>query len=406
MVGKTDLAKKINACRICGNTELIPFLDFGDMALTGKFPKSAAEPVDVAPLSLVKCFGWCGLVQLADSYPAEKLYGDDYGYRSSLNRSMIEHLSFVADRCKEYADLKPGDVIIDIGSNDGTFLREFMPVYEKVGIDPTAHRFRGGYDPEVTIIPEFFSKKHVTKKAKLITSIAMFYDLERPLDFVHDVYESLEQGGIWAVEVAHWPTLMGHGIYDNVCHEHLEYYTCKQLQYMFKKAGFKVVYYNFNDTNGGSMLVLAMKINAVEVDEAWEALGAIPDHDSMEPYYKFRNQVYQHKDALNEILKDKIVAGYGASTKGNVLLQFCELGQKIPFILEVNKDKFGHVTPGTNIPIVSSAMIKDYPPDYFLVLPWHFKKTILEKEDFEGGFIFPFPEIHIEIKVKTARSQR
>ena len=322
--------QKIDKCRICGNTELIPFLDLGEQALTGRFPKNPTEEIDRWPLELVKCFDWCGLVQLNHSFDKAKLYNEHYGYRSSLNRSMADHLARVAYIVKTIAQPVQGDVIVDIGSNDGTFLNQFSAIYERIGIDPTAEKFRRFYDQTITRIPDFFKKEYVKKKAKIITTIAMLYDLENPMQFVEDVRDCLADDGIWAIEVADFDKLLANGIYDNVCHEHVEYYTLNQLEYMFKKAHLKIIDFGYTATNGGSLFIVAAKIGSSYP----QTLMEIPeDPYSMAPYYQFRNRVYQHRQELLTMIDGRHVAGYGASTKGNVILQFCGITtEQIPFI--------------------------------------------------------------------------
>jgi hypothetical protein len=238
----------------------------------------------------------------------------------------------------------------------------------------------------------------------------MFYDLEAPLDFVRDVAEVLDEDGIWVFEQSYLPSMLDTTSYDTVCHEHLEYYAVKQIQWLCARAGFKILDVAFSDTNGGSFSVVAAKIGAVhqenislveEIVARETALGV----DSLPLYREFAARVEKHRDELNARLdeihrKGQLILGYGASTKGNVMLQFCNISsQQIPYIAEVNPDKFGSFTPQTLIPIISEEQAHAMHPDVFLVLPWHFRSTIIGREknflQAGGKLLFPLPVIEI-----------
>lgn len=411
----------ISACRICGNANLVSVIDLGKQSLTGVFPKSKDDKITSGPLELVKCIEdgdgkYCGLLQLHHSYDKYEMYGDNYGYRSGLNSSMVAHLKNVADKNWKFVSLKSGDLIIDIGSNDGTLLK-FYPDnnYLLVGVDPTAVKFKKFYTDNIKIIPEFFSSQVIgehfgSMHAKIISSIAMFYDLENPLDFAQQVYEILDDEGIWVLEQSYMPLMLKKNAYDTICHEHLEYFGLKQIKWMLDKVGFKIVDLEFNDINGGSFKLIVAKTKSLRKECAAPVEQVLNSESelhlaTLEPFEEFRNKIWQHKNQLlstiNEInSRGEKVFGYGASTKGNVILQYCGFtADDIPYIAEVNEDKFGSYTPSTHIPIISEKEAKAMNPDYFLVLPWHFKENFLkrEKEDLKSGrkFIFPLPEIEI-----------
>jgi SAM-dependent methyltransferase len=411
--------REVVACRVCGNTNLVPVLDLGIQALTGVFPKRADESVGAGPLVLVKCWDdWdsevCGLVQLKHAFEADQLYGQNYGYRSGLNRSMVEHLGTIASRVKELVALRSGDLVLDIGSNDGTLLRALdHPGVSMVGMDPTADKFRHYYHPQALVIPDFFSSKRFQqefgpRRAKVITSIAMFYDLDSPMDFMREICETLADDGVWLFEQSYLPSMLETTSYDTVCHEHQEYFSLRPILWMLERAGLKVIDIGLNDTNGGSFFVVAAKAgspypeNTLLVQEMRdrERKAGI---DGLGQYQNFRERVDRHRSDLLSVLSDlrdqgKKVLGYGASTKGNVTLQYCGLtARELPFIAEVNPDKFGCVTPGTHIPIISEKEARAMNPDVFLVLPWHFRQGIIEREaDFlasGGKLLFPLPAI-------------
>lgn len=415
------MIKEIKSCRICGNRELVPVLDLGEQTLTGVFPKSPQEPITQGPLELVKCAEnhgkHCGLLQLRHSYELGEMYGENYGYRSGLNRSMVEHLRGRVNKILNITKLSAGDLVIDIGSNDSTLLQSYSQHdLQLVGIDPTGIKFKKYYPPHIDLIPDFFSAAKVkerfgSKKAKVITSIAMFYDLEDPTDFMRQIFDALDDDGIWVFEQSYMPTMLEKDSYDTVCHEHLEYYGFKQIKWMTDVVGFKIIDVEFNTANGGSFAITVAKktsrahaentalINSILGQEERKKLSDLAVYQSFkENIVKQRRDIIRFVKEIND--RGQKIFGYGASTKGNVILQYCSFTKKdIPYIAEVNADKFGRFTPGTGIPIVSEAEAKAMKPDYFLVLPWHFKDNIVHREkdylDGGGALVFPLPRIEV-----------
>jgi|TARA_B100001971_G_scaffold189137_1_gene190978 hypothetical protein len=405
---------EIKNCRISGSKNLINVLSLGEQYLTGVFPKSIHENVTKGPLDLV----WCpesGLLQMKQTYNLDEMYGDNYGYRSGLNATMVRHLNNKISYLERFVNMNDNDLVIDIGSNDATALKAYSGKFRKVGIDPTGTKFKEFYTDDIFLIPDFFSANGFKKifpeeKAKIITSIAMFYDLERPIDFVQDIKECLADDGIWHFEQSYMPSMLRTNAYDTVCHEHLEFYSLKVVKSLIEKCGMRVIDVQMNAINGGSFAVTASKINAPYHSNTPIINWIIQQEnemglDTLKPFRDFEERVLEHRKNLTELINalvadNKKIFGYGASTKGNVLLQFCGLTTKqIPYIAEVNESKFGTFTPGTYIPIISEEEAHSMRPDYFLVLPWHFKKSILKREQQflkQGGkFIFPLPEIEI-----------
>jgi len=409
------LYKEITECRICGNKDLKDILDLWIQALTGIFPKPDEE-LESWPLALVKC-SWekcCGLLQLKHNYDLERLYGDDYGYRSGLNKWMVRHLEGVVEKLKWLKEIKEWDLIIDIASNDGVLLSAYGDKwFELLWIDPTAKKFAEYYPSYVEFIPEFFSaqavKNKTTKKAKIITSISMFYDLPKPLEFVEQVKEVLDDDGIRFLEQSYMPTMLDIVSYDTVCHEHLEYYALKQIKWMVDKVGMKIIDVALNDVNGWSFQVIVSKNIDAQANE--ENINKLFEHEekwgysSGKAFIQFKKNIETHKkDTLEFFTKakqeNKKVIWYGASTKWNVTLQYCGITKEmLPYIAEVNDYKFGRTTPGTKIPIISEKEAHEMNPDYFFVLPWHFRKWILEREktflEKWGHFVFPLPKLDI-----------
>lgn len=405
---------KIEKCRICEATDLLNVLSLGQQHLTGIFPKSLKKEITKGPLDLVWCNS-CGLLQLNHSYSLDEMYGDNYGYRSGLNGSMVRHLQHKIITLEQLASPKDDELVIDIGSNDATSLKAYKGKFKKIGIDPTGKKFKEYYTDDITLIPDFFSfeifkNSFPNKKAKIITSIAMFYDLESPMIFVNDIEKTLSDDGIWHFEQSYMPSMLRTNSYDTICHEHLEFYSFKVVKNMLDKCGLRVIDVQMNSINGGSFAITACKKDSRYKSNLPIINWMLKQEDDMgldtpKPYRDFEERVFRHRKNLTDLIEalvadGKKIIGYGASTKGNVLLQFCKLTTKhIPFIAEVNEDKYGSFTPGTNIPIISEKEARAMNPDYFLVLPWHFKNGILEREkEFMsngGKFIFPMPEIEI-----------
>jgi len=404
----------IEECRIGGGTDLVSVLNLGMQELTGVFPRSADEPVSTGPLELL----WAprsGLLQLAHSFEPSEMYGDNYGYRSGLNGSMIRHLTQKMRFLERTFGLADGDVVLDIGSNDATGLKAYETAgISRIGIDPTGEKFREFYPDDIRLVPDFFSaeayRRVETRPAKIVTSIAMFYDLESPIAFAAQIARILAPDGVWHFEQSYMPAMLRTCSYDTICHEHLEYYSLGAVRRILEAAGLKAIDVQMNAVNGGSFAVTAAR-----ADSARPANDAVIDWllgqedrmglDTPRPYRDFEERVFRHRADLTRLIAalnadGKTVFGLGASTKGNVLLQFCGFTAKdIPFIAEVNPDKFGAFTPGSRIPIISEIEARAMKPDYFLVLPWHFKEGIVAREEAflsaGGKMIFPFPEIEI-----------
>ena len=410
----TPIYRRIERCRICGNARLEPLLDLGEQALTGVFPKQAGEHVGAGPLRLVKCHGdgACGLVQLEHSYSSEQMYGDNYGYRSGLNASMVAHLRGKVDRILSRVQVPAGAIVLDIGSNDGTTLAAY-PVgkFERFGIDPTAAKFRHYYQPDIQVACELFSEKAFRslagdRRAHVITSFAMFYDLEDPLAFMRAIHACLADDGVWVFEQSYLPLMIERNAYDTVCHEHIEYYALAHIDWMTKRAGFEIIDVELNDINGGSFSVMVAKTGSAypaspEVEQILARERAAGYHE-LAVYAEFARRVAAHRDELRAFVRDaraagKTIAALGASTKGNVILQYCGLGaHDIAAVGEVNEEKFGAYTPGTLIPIRPESEVVAREHDYLLVMPWHFRETFRKKQlAGKSRLVFPLPTLEV-----------
>lgn len=406
---------KIEKCRICGNKNLVPIVDLGVQYLTGVFPQHRDENITQGPLRLVKCHdnpSSCGLLQLEHNYSLAEMYGRNYGYRSGLNPSMIRHLKHKVARIVRTVPLEKGDLVVDIGSNDGTTLNAFSSKLRLLGVDPAGDKFRRFYSPHVDIIVDFFSADLVAaacdgQKAKVVTSFSMFYDLENPVDFAKDIAKILAHDGIWVFEQSYMPFMLEKVAYDTICHEHLEYYSLRQIVWIAECAGLKVIDVEFNDVNGGSFsVVVALQGSALTstsgIVERTLAEEASRNLSSLEPYKVFVDRIDKSRKSLLNFLtlarnEGRRVCGLGASTKGNVILQYCGLtAGDIDGIGDVNPDKFGAVTPGTWIPIEAESEILASAPDYLLVFPWHFRDYLLHNPVLAGQrLVFPLPELEV-----------
>jgi hypothetical protein len=281
-------------------------------------------------------------------------------------------------------------------------------------VDPTIKKLSNFYRKDIIQIPNFFSKdliiNTVKRKIRIVTSISMFYDLESPCQFAKEIYDILDDNGIWHLEQSYMPMMIKNNSYDTICHEHLEYYSLKSIKYIFDKVGFKIIDLEFNNINGGSFSITLAKKKSYFKEETKLVKWLLEKEDVLKyneitTFKIFYKNILKHKKLFRNLLIDlkknnKKVIGYGASTKGNVLLQFCKIDSNlISSICEVNKFKYGMYTPGSKIKIISEEKAKKLKPDYFLVMPWHFKNFIIEKEkkyiNKGGKFIFPLPDIEI-----------
>lgn len=377
-------------------------IDLGVMALTGVFPAVGDEPAPATPLVVCRC-GSCHTSQLRHDYTLTELFGPTYGYRSGLNKSMRDHLR---SKAGELRWMNPGDLVVDIGSNDGFFLSQF-PEQQRIGVDPLLGQlgtnFAGSpYYTGCIAVPAFFDAQTVLaasggKKAKLVTSIAMFYDVPDPVKFAKDVRSLLTDDGVWHLEVSYWPGLLRMNAFDTVCQEHIFYYSLTSLMRILAEADLYVEEIGFNYTNGSSVALDIVK-TPVTPPDGLGAMVALETADAGRAEARLAERLPSMRVTMRALLEQIAadggkVLGLGASTKGNVLLQY--FGLDLEAIGEVNADKFGRVTPGTKIPIISEEKALQMNPSHLLVLPWHFRQNLIDRmhnylED-GGKLIFPLP---------------
>lgn len=402
---------KIKKCRVCGNINLITVLDLGDQYLSGIFPKKIDPDMYKGPLKLVKCdetTEGCGHVQLEHTFDLPTMYGDEYGYRSGLNSSMVRHLKSKYEKIVKFLTLNDRDVVIDIAGNDGTFLGFFPTNLKLLSIDPTSKKFSKYYKSHVDYAPDFFSEKlyksyFQDQNAKLVTSFSMFYDLEDPCQFAKEINNILDpEDGVWVLEQSYMPEMLRVNSFDTVCHEHLSYYGMRQLKYIMDQSGFKIIDFEFNDINGGSISMMVANKNS-KYEECTEMLNRLLQEeielglDTVKPWEAFERRIESCKEQfwnlINSFKKDGLrIAALGASTKGNVTLQTWGItSNDILVVGEVNPDKGGSFTPGTWIPIKDEdSVLSEY--DVFVILPWHFKNFFVNNPKFKNKIlVFPLP---------------
>lgn len=408
-----QVSSSITKCRICGSENLTNVIDLGEQYITSRFPKAGDWSTPKTQITLCLC-GECHLLQLRQSTNQDELYEHEYGYMSGISNTMREHLAEYWQEINKISTLKEGDTVMDIGSNDGTLLHLYPSTLRRIGVDPTGKQFAANYG-DLELLPTYFTKENVEAKfgklqCKMITSISMFYDLPDPVQFAKDVYDCLDINGIWTCEQSYMPFMLTRNSVDTICHEHLEYYCLKQLKLIADKSNFKIVHVGFNECNGGSFRVFFAKRESTVYSENKLLIDTIIETenakklDNPQTYINFLEDCKSQAQKLN-ILVNTINANgeqvyvYGASTKGNCLLQFAGIGpDKMPFAVERNLNKVGKMT-ATGIPIISEETMRANPPKFLLVLPWHFADEIVAREEayLDGGgqLIFPFPTIKV-----------
>ena len=410
------MSNKISNCRICGSNNLKSLFNMGNLAHAGIFNQSGIVSKDIIEVVVCSESEGCGLVQLAHEFDPNVMYGSHYGYRSGLNQMMVDHLKTVATSVKLHRNNKsPRNlVVLDIGSNDGTLLKHFNEIYGQgvklIGIDPSSNKFAKFYLEQVIRSNDFFSAETFLKLsngacADIITSIAMFYDLPEPQSTVNEIASILAEDGLWVVEQSYLPLMLSSNSFDTICHEHTEYYMTKQFEWMCDRAGLCIVDMELNQANGGSfrLYIKKKKEDNHKSDKLIQYLNIekLISNDMIHQFSNFKNRIDINKAKLFEYITElknngNEICGLGASTKGNILLQFYQLDYKdIAAVAEVNDDKFGMRTPDTKIQIIDQdSAIEKY--NYFLVLPWHFRENFLKNRKFQGKtLIFPLPEFEV-----------
>jgi len=404
-------------CRVCGHSPLEQIMSLGFQYLIN-FLESPNEKLSAAPLELVLCNeknGGCGLLQLKHTVPGELLFRK-FWYKSGVNATMKKELSDIVSVTEKLVDLKSNDIVLDIGANDGTLLRFYtIKGLKLVGFEPATNLMEEAKIGITTMINDFFNyekfkEEFGAEKAKVITSVSMFYDLEEPNKFVRDIVKILDKNGVWIIQMNYLMTMIENNAFDNIVHEHLEYYSLKSLEYLINKHGLAIFDVELNEINGGSCRVYVkhrdcdkypITTRLKKLREKEELAGL----NNPETYHLFANRIKELKNKTVDFIKKEVQKGkkvyvYGASTRGNTLLQFYEMNNNlIKSAVDRNPMKWGKKIVGTDIPIISEEQGRNENPEYFLVLPWYFinEFKVREREYLEKGgkFIVPLPNFYM-----------
>ena len=404
---------KIKNCRNCKNTELFDLFSLGKISFTGRFPNTIRQNVPKAYLNVLMCKK-CKLVQLDRNFDLNYLYGKSYGYRTGINKTMTDHVKKVVRKCSALAKLKSKQYVLDIGSNDATLLNFYANDIIKVGVDPLVNKYKKFYKKINYKISNFFKIKDIEKikikkKFKIISALSVFYDLRDPNKFIKEIKKILDDKGVFVLEHVDLYYIIKNNIFDTICHEHLVFYSSKIIIEMMKNNGLKVFNHEYNEINGGSSryyichskanFKVSKNIKKVLLRENLQGI------ELKKTYKLFFTKILNEKIKLIKLIKkikneEQDIHGYGASTKGNVLLQFYNINNKVVnYIADRNPLKWNSFTPGTRIKIISESQSRKIKPHFYLVLPWHFKNEILirEKNIRKKGtkFIFPLPKVRV-----------
>lgn len=411
--------KRIDHCRLCDSAALIDVLSLGEQFLASSFVKSNTDnPLAVTrfPLTLALCDRsknptGCGLLQLRETVDRDLLYRE-YFYRSATNPMMRDALQEIADEVLSRVQVEAGDAVIDIGCNDGTMLGFFPSTLGRFGIDPAKNiPAMPGIDPSIRIRTDYFSRESVSaltggaKKFKIITAIAMFYDLDDPHAFVRDVKELLHPEGVWCIQLSYLRDVIKNMNFFDICHEHLLYYSLATLRVLLERHDLEIIDASTNPVNGGSLRVFvkhkksgrAVSGSVQKILDEESALGL----DMPETFRDFGKQIFELKEMIvgylrREKKRGRMVVGLGASTKGNVLLQYFGIGRDLlPYLCDRNPEKTGLRTLGTDIEVISEERMRELRPSCLLVLIWFFREELLKREreylEKGGAMLFPMP---------------
>ena len=401
-------------CKNCKKKKLFKVIKLGKQPISSVFHDKIKRNLPKYSLDLFEC-KYCKLVQFSSLPPLEDMYGLTYGYNTSLSPLMVNHMRKKFNFLKSnYKKLLKGQ-ILDIGSNDGTFLN-FLKSLKGVklyGMDPSSKKFLHNYKKNITVITDFFSRKKLLKslskkqakeKFNIITSFAMFYDIDDPNSFCKDIYHLLNDEGIWVLEFSYLPLLFKNLTYDQICHEHVTYYSLTTFNKILKNNKMKVIDLSFNEINGGSIEVICAKKNSKkQPKKIVKKIFKDEANISKNIFNLTQDRIENVKVTLNEFLKNippKDIIGYGASTKGNIVLNHLKLNSKnLSFICDANPFKFKRYTPGSNIKIISKKEMRKKNPKYLLVLIWSFRSEVIKQEisyiKKGGKLIFHLPIFHI-----------
>ena len=402
---KIPRTRKIKKCRLCSNKKFLRIHDFGNHYVSNFVSKNNIKKGIRAPLNLIYCNN-CKLLQLEHSAPQEIMYKKFYWYRSGVTNTMKVALKDIFLKIKKMSLLEKGDTILDIGANDGTLLKYFKNSgFTTIGCEPAKNLTKELKLNSNYIINDFWKFKYLKdildkyrlKKPKVITAIGMFYDLENPSKFISDAAKSLDDDGIFVAQLMCLNSMIKQNDLGNVCHEHLEFYSYRTLKFLFENNGFKIMKIEENEINGGSYRIFCKKNIKKSI--------VYKEKTSLNDIKKFVKRVKENKKKCLNFLEKCQIKGenvfiYGASTKGNTLLQYYGINSKmISYAAERSPEKWGKFTIGTGIKIISEKKARNLNPNYFFVMPYGFIKEFIVREKKwlrnGGKFILPYPNFRI-----------
>ena len=396
---------KISKCRLCLNKKLKKVYSFGNLFVSNFVSKKGIKRGIKAPLTLVYCEK-CKLLQLQHSAPQEIMYKKFYWYRSATTNTMKNALKDIFLSVKKMSILNPRDTVLDIGANDGTLLKYFKKdKFNTIGCEPAKNLIKPLKKNCNYVLNNFWNSDDVEKilrknrirKPKVITAIGMFYDLEDPSKFIADAAKVLDYNGVFIAQLMCLESMLKKNDLGNICHEHLEFYSYDSLKYLFEKNGLKIFKIEENDINGGSYRIFCKKNISHSI--------AYKEQTSLSRIRAFIRRVELNKKRCLTFLNKAIKKGfkifiYGASTKGNTLLQYYGINNKIiKFAADRSPEKWGKYTVGSGLKIISEHKARKLKPDYFFVMPYAFIKEFIKREKKwlkKGGrFILPYPNFRV-----------
>ena len=396
--------KKVRKCLLCSNRKLKKIFSLGNLFVSNFVKRSRIKKGPKAPLTLMYC-NKCTLLQLSHIAPQELMYKKFYWYKSGVTQTMRDGLKEIYKSSLKHARLKKNDVVLDIGANDGTLLKYYDKKFKTIGCEPAKNLITDLKKNCKHVINDFWSYKNLKKilakyklkKPKVITAIGMFYDLEDPNKFIKDSALALNKNGIFIAQLMCLKSMINKNDLGNICHEHIEFYTLKSLKYLFENNGLEIFKIEENDINGGSYRIFCRKFKRGSIK--------LKKENVLQSVNQFVKRIKKNRSQMLNFINNKIKQGkkiflYGASTKGNTLLQYYNLNKSIiPFAAERSSEKWGKYTIGTGIKIISEKEARKLNPDFFLVTPWGFIKEFVKRESEwlkKGGkFILPFPKLKI-----------
>lgn len=400
-------------CRVC-KSKLKHVLSLGQQYLSDFVPVEQQEKTPKFPLNLERCMN-CGLVQLGETTPVPYLYNDHYGYRSGISNTIKADLKDNVEKAIDKVGLKEGDIVVDIGCNDCSLLLNYPLNIIRVGFDPITKFKLESASYRILFINDYFNYEawgkgigDSNKKARIITIISCFYDLDNPNKFLDDLAKVLADDGVIVIQQNYLVGMLMQNALDNCVHEHLEYYTLASLEKLLDRHGLEVFDAELNDINGGSFRTYIGHKNSHKIENS---VGTLQESEKLlnldkdDIYQEFAKRIKIIKEKILNFVQEEVKKGktfilLGASTRGNTLLQYIGLNNNlIPYAMERNPEKWGKKIMSLDIPIISEQEARDKKPDYFFVLPWFFATEIADRE-FEylqsgGKLIFPLPQPYI-----------